>query len=64
MTGNVTRLPVSRRLRVVRKASVQHLVNGVSMDLDALPAEPTAEQIQGFIERLTAIRNRILKGEE
>ncbi|KAA0572233.1 hypothetical protein FZ983_32195 [Azospirillum sp. B21] len=55
----VPRAPSTRRW--IGPKSVQQLINGVSMDLDALPPHPTAEQVQASIDRLTAIRDRIVR---
>lgn len=46
--------------RFVGPRTVQQLLGGVSMDIDALSARPTAAEVQGVIDRLAAIRDRIL----
>lgn len=42
--------------------TVQQQINGVAADLEALPLRPSADELQACINRLAAIRDRILRG--
>ncbi|PWC96933.1 hypothetical protein TSO5_05745 [Azospirillum sp. TSO5] len=55
----VPKRPATAR-RFVGPRTVQQLINGVSMDLDGMSPHPTAAEVQGVIDRLAAIRDRIL----
>ncbi len=56
---NLPKRPATAR-RFVGPRTVQQLINGVSMDLDAMSPNPTAAEVQSAIDRLAAIRDRIL----
>lgn len=60
---NVTPLPVVRRMRIKTPPTVHQIIAGICADAEALGAHPTADDIQGIIDRFSAIRDRLAAGE-
>ena len=56
---NVTPLPIVRRMRIKTPPTIHQIIAGICADAEALGAHPTASDIQGIIDRFSAIRDRL-----